>query len=317
MSMQILVPLDGSRFSEQAVAYASGIARRSRGTIHLVRVNVEPVMTAPELVFDQLKTQLWETAQDYVNEQAEQAALRFGVSTQPVLLGGSVVQALSTYVTSAGIDLVVMTTHGRSGLSRMIMGSVADALVHSLAVPIFMVRPTRVDVQPDEEPISGPNIMIPLDGSPQAEQILEPAVELGWHLGARYTLVQVVVPALSETYATAVTSQILNEEFEHERDQALAYLESVASRMRAVGLHVDTAVISHGQTATGILREAGLHEANLIAMTTHGRSGWKRIALGSVASTVLHNTSVPLMLLRSSEPAAWETEAPSAASTSE
>ncbi len=299
--MQILVPLDGSPFSEQALECASEIAQRARARLHLVRVQAEPVIATAEIAptYDRrLNAELWRAASEYVAAQAATVSSTFGVPTRSVVLNGPIAQAIANYVAKANINLVVMASHGRTGFGRALLGSVADALTRILAVPVLLLRPHKGGDGPEVQPFRSNRILIALDGSEFAEQIIEPAVELGWLTGARYTLLQVIPPPIAETYPTAVAAQIDDHELKHIREQAKEYLEGVANRLRAVGLRVDTVVSAHAQTTAGIIQESIACEADVIAMATHGRSGWKRLALGSVAQQVLHAAHLPLLVLK-------------------
>jgi nucleotide-binding universal stress UspA family protein len=304
MSMEILVPLDGSPFSEQAVTQAFRLAQFSKGTVHLVRVLVPTPVISSEMIAvmdERVFAEERRAAQVDLEQQAGGAPL--GIRTNTALLIGPVVKCLADYVASAGIGIVVMATHGRTGLGRTILGSVADELVRTLKVPVLLLRPQKGDEGMLVDPLYTRRILIPLDGSKLAELALEQAVEVGWLTGARYTLLQVVQPPFAETYAAAVEMQMSDAEREHEVESAREYLETVAARLRAVGLRVETVVTTHDRVAAGIVQEAIANDADMIAMVTHGRSGWKRFALGSVAQEVLHNAPLPLLVLRGSEAA--------------
>jgi nucleotide-binding universal stress UspA family protein len=304
MSMQILVPLDGSPFSEQAVAQAFRLAQFLRGTVHLVRVLVPTPVISSEMIAvadERLFADERRAAEKYLEQQAGHAPQ--GIGTNTALVTGPVAKALADYIASAGIGIVVMTTHGRTGLGRTILGSVADELVRTVNVPMLLLRPQKTDEGMVVEPLYTRRILIPLDGSQLAELALEQAVEIGSLTGARYTLLQVVKSPFPDTYAATVEMQISDAEHEHEVELAREYLETVAARLRAVGLRVETVVTTHDRVAAGIMQEAIANDADLIAMVTHGRSGWKRFALGSVAQEVLHNAPLPLLVLRGSEAA--------------
>ena len=304
MSLQILVPLDGSRFSEQAIPQAVRLAQRSRGSVHLVRVlTVAPLISSEMIAVldDRAVADERRGAQAYLDQQTSGAAA--SVNAYSVLLNGPVVRSLSDYIARAGIELVVMTTHGRTGLGRTLLGSVADALVRAVHVPVLLLRPHKGDTGPVVDNLATRRIIVPLDGSPLAEQALEQAAEIEWLSGAHYTLLQVVSPPFPETYAAAVETQISSAEEEHTIERAHEYLEPVADRLRAAGLSVDTVVSTQASSAAAIVQEAVASDADMIVMVTHGRSGWKRFTLGSVTQQVLHNATRPLLLMRSSKSA--------------
>jgi nucleotide-binding universal stress UspA family protein len=300
MYAQILVPLDGSRFSEQALPYARDIARRSNAMLHLVKVHAltplpSPYLEAGSYLNSQFDAELRQSEAEYL-ERVAAAALAGGATIRCAVVEGPVVNALEAYVQEAGITMIVMTTHGRGGLSRAWLGSVADGLVRGVNVPLLLLRP-RGDSE-DAPPFGLEHILIPMDGSEFSEQVLEHAITLGRLTNARYTLVQVVQPPVVMPPAEIVAVLPPLRDVKELRAQADRYLEEQAERMRADGLIVDTVVVTQMQSALGILEESLECDADLIAMATHGRGGWQRVALGSVADKVLRGTSVPMLLLR-------------------
>jgi nucleotide-binding universal stress UspA family protein len=301
MTMQILVPLDGSPFSEQAIPQAFRLAQFARGTVHLVRVLLPtPALELIAIPDERLTADERRAAQGYLEELAAKAPQ--GVSAHAAVLTGPVVTALSNYIAEANMEMVVMTTHGRTGLTRTFLGSVADELTRSVKVPLLLLRPYMGDDGLNVDPLYARRILIPLDGSQLAEQALDRAVEVGGLTGARYTLLQVVPPPVLSTYPDTVETQTAREH-EHAIDCAHEYLETVADRLRMVGLRVETEVTTHDDIAAGIVQEAIADSADMIVMATHGRSGWKRLTLGSVAQEVLHTAWLPLLVVRGSEAA--------------
>ena len=307
---QIMVPLDGSEFAEQALGWAYAVASRTGACVHLVKVQAPEPHTAEAFFFNvQADTATRIADQNYLDTTSI-AAQHCDVSVVPALLRGRVVDALAAYCAEQDIDLVVMTTHGRGGLSRAWLGSVADELVRRINIPLMLLRPSA------KAPMCGKgfhldNILIPLDRSEESERAIEPALALGQLTGAHYTLLE-VLPPLTLVPVPEVTP-IAMQQTDHDelRARAAAYLDTVAERLRAHGHRVDTAVVIQPQCAAGILEQAASTDTSLIAMATHGRSGLQRLALGSVADKVLRGTTVPLLLLR---PANREATAQSLAS---
>jgi nucleotide-binding universal stress UspA family protein len=295
MPNKIMVPLDGSAFSEQAVEYAVGAARLSGAALHFVRVHGSTLAPDP--------SRPWGTdaAADQALRDNELAYLdRFsftpraaGLAVRIVLLTGPVVDALADYVVSEGITQVIMTTHGRGGLSRVWLGSVADSLVRRVDVPVVLLRP-RQDTRLHGTPFSAGHIVLPVDGSEWSERVVNYAVTLGELSGARYSLVHVMAPPIAAVPGAEI---IAVEDLAEFRANAVASLEKLANAMRAKGLDVETSVVMQTQIASGIVEYALECGADMIAMATHGRRGWARVMLGSVADKVLRSSHVPLMLL--------------------
>lgn len=214
------------------------------------------------------------------------------------LLEGFVPEALREQM-SGKAELMVMTTHGRGPASRFWLGSVTDALVRTATVPLLLLRPSE---QAPPLALSPPfhHMMITLDGSDLAEQALGPALQLGRLMQTRYTLLRVVKPVVSldpTTGWSATTDR--NEPLARQQlDEAQAYLDRIAERLRGQGLTVQTRLVLHTRPADTILEETREQGVDVIALATHGRGGLQRLLLGSVADKVLRGGTTPLLICR-------------------
>jgi nucleotide-binding universal stress UspA family protein len=299
----MLVPLDGSAFSERALPVAVGLARRLGATLHIVRIHAfyaEPPISLEGMpVTDPDKdARRWEAERAYVTRIREQLGPRSELDTRVAVLNGPVAEVLATYAAFNQVDLIVMSTHGREGMARAWLGSVADELLRRSGVPVLLVRPAQ-DAQAVATVESTPRVVIALDGSRLAEQVLEHAVSLGRPLGADYTLLRVVNPLGSMGDLPAVFAPRLGRAVAAQHvAEATAYLAGIARAMKDKGLEARVKVVESERAADAILDEAARHGTGFVAMATHGRSGLTRLLLGSVASGVLHETAVPLLLYR-------------------
>jgi nucleotide-binding universal stress UspA family protein len=302
MIRDILLPLDGSTFSEHALPTAVDAARRAGARLHLVHVHEPPTAQVyPDglPVYDEQ----WDGAlraqdEEYLRSVAHRCMEREGISPVLQLLDGPVSAALAGYAAEVGVDLIIMTTHGRGGISRAWVGSVADALVRRAAAPILLIRPKGDGAVPCDRAAAVSHVLIPLDGSELSEAMLGPGVALGMLLGARFTLLRVILPV-----PFVVPAQVGSQTFSElgatqSRENAADYLSEVGSALRARGVEVATDTVFHTSPALGILDYAARHAVDLIAMATHGRGGWSRVALGSVADKVMRGTLMPVMLYR-------------------
>jgi nucleotide-binding universal stress UspA family protein len=302
MAKTILVPLDGSTFAEHALPIALGLARASGARLHLVQVHeLRLVPMAPEAVVPY--AQWWDAAlreqeREYLRSASNRVMERGGIVVRAELLDGAPEIALATYAREMEVDLIVMTTHGRGGLSRMWLGSVADAVIRRSHVPVLVLRPSHAEVDFRAELLPR-HILIPLDGSELSTGIIDPATWLGSFSRARYTLLRVVLPMplvrapsmYPETWAD-------RELLEEERSRAVAEIEAAAARLRDRGFTVETAVVHHANPAVAIMDHAATNAVDMIAIATHGRGGWSRFALGSVADKVLRGSLMPVLIYR-------------------
>jgi len=311
MYRTILVPLDGSPLSEQALPLAYAVASRAGAVLHLVHVH-QRATTTPIVVegLPVVDDELHSLAQRHERAYLEQLRDRFvgdgAVAISVAVLvpddppDEAVVHLLCEYVAAESIDLIVLATHGRGGLARAWLGSVAEALVRQSARPLLLVRP-----QEDHQQLpSLDHVLVPLDGSPLAEQALEPALALGVLFNSAYSLLRVVEPFLLPGYSPVARIAGLEERANAEAQaEAQAYLAGVAQQIAADGRQIHTRVVFGPQPAGTILDEAERQGAGLIALATHGRTGFKRMLLGSVADKVLRGAQVPVLLYRPGEQA--------------
>jgi nucleotide-binding universal stress UspA family protein len=286
MYRSILVPLDGSLFAEHALPLAMGIARRSQATLHLIHVH-DPCDDRL-LTYYTLDPAVERSERAYLAGLARRLAAVSGLSICTAVVGGEVTGSLQEQARRREAELVVMTTHGRGPLSAFWLGSVSEQLIGLLSVPLLLVRPQAVVPSLENEP-ELKRILIPLDGGELAEQVLEPALDLGALTGAAYTLLRVErsVPEYRIDVPGAAWQQW---------EAARSYLDAVARRLRARSLTVQTCVVADTRIAAAILVAARAAGADAIALATHGRAGVQRLLLGSVADKVLREAMAPVLV---------------------
>jgi nucleotide-binding universal stress UspA family protein len=296
-------------FGEHALPLALSIARQAGATLTVLHVHAPlAVMDAenPPVIEDDLDKHLEEEEQTYLDRTVQRLQDISSVPVHGELVKGETADAIRAAVSARGADLVVMTTHGRGPLERFWLGSVANELIRHLPVPLLLLRPS--DAAPDfgQEPVLK-HVLLPLDGSALAEQMIEPAVALGSLMGAQYTLLRVIKPVrpsgsrLQGASLTELAESVLKQIDARQaslHQQAQDYLERVAESLRARSLHVQTRVAVEQQPAVAILHEAESGAMDLIALETHGRRGLARLVLGSFSDKVVRGASVPVLIHR-------------------
>ena len=296
MARTFVVPLDGSEAAEQALPLAERLARQVGATLHLVTVldpAARPGTDSPDTAAD-LEREERHLAEECVERAAEAARTAHGLSARPGVLTGPPATALAQYARSHGADLIVMTTHGRGGLSRWWLGSVADRLLRRATVPVLLL-PLRTHPQPTEFH----RILVAQSGEPGDDAVLERALALATPVsGAALRLVRVVpesAPVLSPlgAYPTQggpdwATRQSL---------EARTALARTARRVGGRGGKVTTEVIAAASVAETILRAADAMAADLVAVGTHGAGAVERLILGSVADKVIRGAGRPVLVV--------------------
>ncbi len=302
MFREILVPVDGSSFGELALPVALGIACKSGGEVRLVTVVTPlPVDRAKEdgTSMEEGRVRLAiRHAESYQAELQKRVILSgCDVPISCHVETGPVVRMLDDHARSAGVDLLVMTTHGRGPLQRAWLGSVADGLLRRTPCPILAVRPREGEVLRLEERMVR-HIVVTLDGSPESFGVLPYAKGLAAVFGARMSLLRVLPPHFPLT--PPFTSHA-NHGFQGSKEEeraAMGALEREAEELRGQGFEVGIEILSGAHPAEGILEFADARDVDIVAMATHGRGGVARLILGSVADKVIRGGNVPVLLHR-------------------
>ncbi len=322
MFQHILVPLDGSLRAEQALPVAARIARFTGSTLLLVQVVSLPAdysggwSPAPMENQQEIDEQM-ESANTYLKSQALSPELS-GIEIKTKVLFGLPVQQLLAFAETPGIDLIVLCSHGRTGFTRWVLGSVAHALVHQCTMPVLVLR--QGETPSSLAPIASSGslrTLVPLDGSPLAETALRPAAYLTAALAAAgqgaLHLSQVV--KLSPTTAEEGLASERNDEI---LQHARTYLSQAEERLFPEGkdlrLSLTHSVELAPDVASALLRLAehgtvgktneDIGESNLcnlIAISTHGREGLERWVMGSVTDRLLNTTKLPMLIVRPSK----------------
>jgi nucleotide-binding universal stress UspA family protein len=328
MARTIIVPLDQSHIAECALPYARALAARARVPITLLcvvepsnnhigtpadedlpsieeptgtRATAEqlaslPIGINPESIkndpgaFDALTSALTE-AEEYLTYIADSIP---EVPHDKMVVYGDAVEQIIRAGAEKGDDdgespILVMASHGRSGVGRVLLGSVALSVAERATCPTMIVRALRSQT-PLPASVSLDRILIALDGSIHSEAVIKPVADLFARNGAVLHLVRVLesTPAAAE-FADSIKKT--------SREEAEQYLEGIASDLSGRGLKVYHEVFE-GNPAIKIIETADALQADVMALATHGHSGLKRLAIGSVAEEVLNHARRPLLLVR-------------------
>ncbi len=312
MIARVLIGLDGSTLAESTLPLAEALARAGPADLLLVRAcsngsTLEEVARgdtsylryspAPTdaLTAEAARAAVRE-ATEYLDGVARQLRAR-GLQVEAIVSAGEPADVVVSQAKLRGADLILLTTHGRSGLNRLVYGSVAEAVLGRAEVPVLLTRgvETAIPATPDE-PL---RLIVPLDGSSISEGALPLASRLAQGWAAELVLVRVlaVAPLLPPREPAGAAPTPVEVVPDDDERNAQLYLDDFAHRLRADGLAVTTAV-RFGAAADGILAAAREHAGSLIVMATHGRGGLARALLGSVALDVLRGGDVPVLLIR-------------------
>jgi nucleotide-binding universal stress UspA family protein len=285
----ILVPLDGSPLSHQAIVPAGDIARRVGGALALAVVH--PWGAPEDAPFAGTEADLRLRAEEtrYLELVERRVRDTFRVPTSAVLLQGDPAASLAAYAREQDVQLVVGSTRGRGVVARALRGGVVLPLAHAVACPALLLKPER-DAIAVPDPDGFARILVPLDGTAAAEASLEPAIALAAERQVMLHLVHVASPLEPDGL-----------DLPERRREAARYLNGVADPLERRGLRVDCQVVTSGQPGSAIARLATRWEVDLVAITTRRRSEGERMLLGSVADTVVQLARVPVLVCHATE----------------
>jgi len=278
----ILVPTDGSECATTAADYARDLASAYGATVHALCVaDPRTVENAPDA----------ERVRDARADLAERTCADFsaaGVETRQAVRTGVPHRAILEYATEQGIDLVVMGTHGRTGVERFLLGSVTEKVVRLSDVPVLTVKAT------DDGTVTYPydEVLVPTDGSSGAAAAVAPAVDVASTYDARLHALSVV-----DTMAMGVDvrSEVVLEQLE---DAARRAVEAVERRAADASVAAVETAVEYGRPHGGIRSYVDRNDIDLVVMGTQGRTGVERYLLGSVAEKTVRTSSVPVVTVR-------------------
>lgn len=288
---RVLVPLDGSTLAEGALPVVRRLLGQPGDELILLRVAVLNDMPMPMMAdYGMVWTDYAQAvptpdeerqqAIDYLDGVRERSALA-GIQTRTIVLEGDRSQMIVEKAAEEDVDLIVMTSHGRTGLSRWVIGSVAERVLESGPCPVLLWRNGKSGS-------TGPQtILVTLDGSSLSETALEPALELAHRLGATITLLRVWPHGAGEALSKTDDPYLL---------EVIARHAEWDIPMRAAS--VEATGSGAANTALAILNFANSEAVDMIAMSTHGRSGLQRWVYGSVSEKVLRGTDKALLMVR-------------------
>lgn len=324
MFQKIVVPLDGSELAERAVPIAARIARSTGASLILVRVVYPPIrydsytymLIKPEEFYSEVAEEEVEVARNYLRRVAMSEPLA-GIEVEIHTVASPIVaEAILETTQKTQSNLIILCSHGYTGLKRWALGNVAQKLTRHSTIPVLVLR----EKSDGHEQLYTTNpqtvhVLIALDGSPLSETAIEPAIHLGVALSVPEHIVVNLIQVLALQEITGImkiyeASAAARERFIAETQ---AYLEEIKKKILIDNptyrnLTVTTEVLVHDDVAGALVERehhinAGPQTPNaaecfdMMALTTHGRSGLQRWALGSIAERVLNATKLPLLIV--------------------
>jgi len=296
MYHRILVPLDTSELAEVALPYAEQMAGRLGSEITLMSVS-HSAGEKEQRVFRSYIQETVAVTKERANRYLEKPTGQ-DVKVESAILVGNPAEEIVDYAERENIDVIVMATHGRSGIGRWALGSVADKVLRATERPVVLIRAKGARSDMLKKGVFK-RALVPLDGSKESEAVIPYIEELASMLGAEVTLLQVLAVVYHVYISGDAPAQVpyTEEEMKPLKASAESYLEKVGSGLRGKGVTTKCQV-RVGAAGHEIIRLADEIGADIVAMSTHGRSGVGRLVFGSVAEKVVRTGNTPVLLVR-------------------
>jgi nucleotide-binding universal stress UspA family protein len=284
MIERIVVPLDGSLTAEAILPHVRRVLYRNDSEVILVRAVVPPPVENSIMIAE---AQLG-AAREYMLGKV-QALEQAGVRVKFVVRIGSPIGVILDVVEEEKATMVAMATHGSTGVSRFLMGSVAEGVIRKSPAPVLAVRPFwSYEIVPlggtEHRPIR--NLLLPVDGSDLSNKAIPAIVEFADLFETRVVLLRVLETKKGKSASA------------EDRAAAEKQLKDLAKTLEKKGVET-LQLVEQGEPVEQILKAVRFHEIDLVAMTTHGRSGLSRAVTGSVTEKILRMATVPLLVIRS------------------
>jgi len=300
MISRILVPLDGSKTAEKVLPYARALAGKLKTPVDLMAA-IDITEVAAHISAGKAYRFLDEMVEDNVRQSERYlrgvADTFKNVPAQSSVKRGRPEEAIIEKAAADKGTLIAMATHGRSGLNRWLLGSVAEKVLRGAKNPLLLVRALEESSSDGEAVVK--SVIVPLDGSELAESVLPVVVETAKILGLEvilfraYSLPHSVYAAEDGGYAVNYDELIAGI-----KGDAEEYLEAKTEELKKQGIEKVSWVTKEGFSADEIITFGRATPDNLVAMCTHGRSGVRRWMLGSVTETVVRHCGDPVLVLR-------------------
>ena len=294
----MLIPLDGSKIAEQVLPYARFLAKALSLPVELLQAaDPETLALLTDPAHSRYADTVWADKINTGRTYLEAVAGSFkGARVRCLVEKG---RAEDVVIDKAAADkntLIVMATHGRSGIQRWLLGSVADKVLHGSSNHMFLVRATEQGKTTGETALK--TVVVPLDGSALAEQVVPHVADLAKKMALQVVLLRAYAlpaSAVGDEFGTYTEELISGIESE-----AREYLASKVDEAKQNGLTDVVPIVKFGYGAEEIISVARETADNLVAMCTHGRSGVGRWVLGSVTERVVRHSGDPVLIIRAS-----------------
>jgi nucleotide-binding universal stress UspA family protein len=298
----ILVPLDGSQLAECVIPHVVAIARSFNAEITLLRVLEKNHASAPVQLFDLLNWQINKTKASLYLEKTRVRLQESGLQARTIVLEGLVAEGITEYAQNQGMKLIILSSHGHGGLTQWGISSITQKIILSAPTSLLIVRAHQYGDHPEEIPETPvyQHILVPLDGSQRAENVLPIITKLAHFHKPQVHLVHVVqTPEMARQMPPAredidLASQVVA----RNREEAGRYLEEVKSRSFLEGIAVQTHLIASDNAAAALHQLGEQENIDMVTLSAHGYTGNLQWPYGSMVNNFILYGKAPLLIVQ-------------------
>ncbi len=298
----ILVPLDGSQLADCVLPHVTAIARPFDAEVTLLRMLEKNQTIASAQLFDLLNWQINKTKATLYLEKAKVRYQESGIRARAVVIEGLVADGITEYAQNQGMKLIVLSSHGRNGLTQWGISSVTQKIILSAQTSLLIVRAHQYGVHSDEfsEKPAYQHILVPLDGSQRAENVLPIITQLAQFHKSQIHLVQVIqTPEMARQMPpTPEDIELSNRVINRNQEEAERYLEQLKSRSYLEGIPVQTHLLTNDNAVVALHQLTEHEHVDLVALSAHGYSGNHQWPYGSLVYNFIMYGKVPLLIVQ-------------------
>ena len=295
----VLVPLDGSLLAECVLPHVAAIASALDAKVILLRVLDKNQASEKAQLFDLLNWQINKTGAKLYLEKISARLQKSGLRIETVLLEGLVAESITEYALSRGIKLIILSSHGRSGLSQWGISSVTQKIIFSAPTSVLIIRAHQPATSGSTEG-HYKRILVPLDGSRRAENVLPMVTLLARFRQSRIHIVHVVkTPEMARQMPLTREDVELSERtIARNREEAIRYLDQICQISHLDGIDVETRLLTSDNAAAALFELTDKENIGMVALSAHGYSGNNQWPYGSMVNNFILYSKVPLLVVQ-------------------
>jgi nucleotide-binding universal stress UspA family protein len=295
----VMVPLDGSLLAECVLQHVVAIARAFDAKVILLRVLDKKQASEKAQLFDLVNWQINKTGAKLYLEKISTRLQKSGLRIDTAVLEGLVAESITEYALKRGVKLIILSSHGRSGLSQWGISSVTQKIIFSAPTSVLIIRahqPATSELIEQQYT----RLMVPLDGSRRAEYVLPMVTLLARFHQSRVSIVHVVkTPEMARQMPLAHEDLELSDRIvARNREEAIRYLDQIRLQSPLEGIEVQTRLLTSDNAAAALHELVDKENIDMVALSAHGYSGYNQWPYGSMVNNFILYSKVPLLIVQ-------------------